>query len=145
MEYEVRIFSKSDAEYTKALALRYKILRKPLGLQFTEAELAKDLFDNHLGLFNSNGDIVACLILQGTANNRMKMRQVAVEDNLQGKGLGTMLNQAAEDFARKKNYEVMFCHARKTAVPFYKKQGYTIVGDEFTEVNIPHYLMEKTL
>jgi predicted GNAT family N-acyltransferase len=145
MDYEVRIFSKNDPEYDLALALRYKILRKPLGMQFTESELAKDDTDVHLGLFDEDGTIAACLILQKAEDRRLKMRQVAVDDNLQGKGLGSQLNTAAENYARKKGYKVMFCHARKTAVPFYQKQGYSIIGDEFTEVNIPHYVMEKAL
>jgi predicted GNAT family N-acyltransferase len=36
-------------------------------------------------------------------------------------------------------------HARKTATGFYEKLGYKIVGKEFTELNIPHYNMEKPL
>ncbi|MEJ7682070.1 MAG: GNAT family N-acetyltransferase [Segetibacter sp.] len=36
-------------------------------------------------------------------------------------------------------------HARKSAVGFYEKLGYKIVGDEFLELNIPHYIMEKQL
>jgi hypothetical protein len=36
-------------------------------------------------------------------------------------------------------------HARKTAVGFYEKQGYEILGDEFLEVSVPHYEMRKKL
>jgi predicted GNAT family N-acyltransferase len=36
-------------------------------------------------------------------------------------------------------------HARKSAVGFYEKLGYKIVGDEFEEVTIPHFEMQKTL
>ena len=36
-------------------------------------------------------------------------------------------------------------HARETAVGFYEKLGYKVVGDKFTEVTIPHYVMEKKL
>jgi predicted GNAT family N-acyltransferase len=36
-------------------------------------------------------------------------------------------------------------HARKDAIGFYEKQGYKISGDEFTEVTIPHFVMEKKL
>jgi predicted GNAT family N-acyltransferase len=36
-------------------------------------------------------------------------------------------------------------HARKSAVGFYEKLGYEIEGDEFEEVTIPHYEMQKTL
>jgi predicted GNAT family N-acyltransferase len=144
MSYSVKIFEYNSAEYKQALQLRNLILREPLGLKFTEAELAKDEHDIHFGLFDGNR-LIACLILSDTGNNRMKMRQVAVCNDMQGKGIGRILSNAAESFARSKGYVQIYCHARKTAVPFYQKLGYTITGNEFTEVNIPHYMMQKML
>ena len=144
MSREVKQFSYHSSEYQQALQLRDRILRKPLGLQFTEAELKKDEHDIHFGLFE-DGNIVACLTLTSHENVRMKMRQVAVDDSAHGKGLGRKLSFVAENYARQNGFHVMFCHARKVASGFYLKLGYKIVGDEFTEVNIPHYVMEKPL
>ncbi len=144
MAYQIKIFSYKSPEYEKALVLRDRVLRKPLGLTFSAEELKKDEGDIHFGLFEGEV-ILACLILTRTDNQRMKMRQVAVDDNYQGKGLGKELSEAAEDYALESGFNVMFCNARKTAVPFYQKLGYHTVGDEFTEVNIPHYYMEKHL
>lgn len=144
MSYEIKLFNYQSSEYKQALQLRDRILRKPLGLQFTAAELKKDEHDIHLGLFEEE-KIVACLTLTKTENARMKMRQVAVADTAQGKGLGSKLSMAAEEYAKENGYNTMFCHARKEASGFYLKLGYKIIGDEFTEVNIPHYVMEKKL
>jgi predicted GNAT family N-acyltransferase len=36
-------------------------------------------------------------------------------------------------------------HARKHAVGFYEKMGYKARGNEFIEVTIPHFAMEKQL
>jgi predicted GNAT family N-acyltransferase len=36
-------------------------------------------------------------------------------------------------------------HARKNAVGFYEKMGYKVRGEEFQEVSIAHYEMEKEL
>jgi predicted GNAT family N-acyltransferase len=144
MPATIKPFAYLSDDYQKALKLRDRVLRQPLGLYFTEAELKKDENDIHFGLFN--GDIIlACLILTETENGRMKMRQVAVDSQYQGKGLGKELSLAAEAYALQKGFTVMFCHARKSAAPFYQKLGYHIVGNEFTEVNIPHYVMEKKL
>ena len=144
MNTQIKTFDYQSREYAKALILRDQVLRHPLGLSFTEAELKKDEHDVHFGLFDDE-TILACLILTETENNRMKMRQVAVDENYQGKGLGKQLSLAAEEYALTKGFTVMFCHARKTAAPFYLSLGYRIVGPEFTEVNIPHYVMEKDL
>jgi predicted GNAT family N-acyltransferase len=36
-------------------------------------------------------------------------------------------------------------HARKNAIGFYEKMGYKSSGQEFEEVTIPHFVMEKAL
>ncbi len=144
MKYRIQTFNYNSEEYRKALQLRYRVLRKPLKLEFTEAELKRDKEDTHFGLFEGE-EMVACLILAKAGEKRMKMRQVAVYDAFQSKGLGKELSNAAEKFAKESGCSVIFCNARKVAVPFYEKMGYKIVSDEFTEVNIPHYTMEKQL
>jgi predicted GNAT family N-acyltransferase len=144
MKNEIKAFGYDSPEYRKALVLRYHILRKPLSLQFTEAELKKDQDDIHLGLFEGES-IRACLTLAKAEEGKMKMRQVAVDAPFQGKGLGKKLSKAAEKYAKGHGFKVMFCNARKEAVRFYEKMGYRVVSDEFTEVNIPHFTMEKQL
>lgn len=141
---DIRTFRHGTEDYTKALALRNAELRKPLGLTFTAEELKKDEYDLHFGLFEGS-ELVACLTLTAGDNNRIKMRQVATSGLKQGRGLGRLLSEAAERFALENGYSVMYCNARKSAVPFYSKLGYTVVSDEFTEVGIPHYTMEKKL
>lgn len=142
--YTIKTFEYASAEYQQALVLRDKVLRQPLGLKFAAAELMKDEHDIHMGLFNGN-TILACLILTLQPEGKIKMRQVAVDDTMQGKGLGSMLSKQVEKYAAEHGYTLIYCHARKVAVPFYQKLGYSIVGNEFTEVKIPHYLMEKSV
>jgi len=51
----------------------------------------------------------------------------------------------AENIARDRGYKTLSMHARKNATGFYEKMGYKVASDEFTEVTIPHYVMEKEL
>lgn len=141
---EHRVFLHGSDEYKQALALRDLVLRQPLGLQFTEAELKKDVDDLHLGSF-ADGDIIACLTLVKADNGRVKMRQMAVKPKWQKKGKGKELLLEAEKLCRMNKDKAIYCHARKVSVPFYEKLGYKIVSNEFTEVNIPHFVMEKSL
>ena len=53
--------------------------------------------------------------------------------------------QFAETLARDKGYKKLMMHARDTAIGFYEKQGYRTRGEQFTEVSIPHHVMEKVL
>ena len=144
MAFSIKTFGFASPEYGLSVDLRYKILRVPLGLTFTVEELQKDEHDIHFGLFD-NSSLVACLILSPGENGRIKMRQVAVDDLMQGLGLGKKLSLEAEAYARKNGFSTVYCNARKSASPFYKKLGYKIVSDEFVEVGIPHYVMEKKL
>jgi len=73
------------------------------------------------------------------------MRQVAVHETKQDKGIGSEMVNFSENYAAENGYEWMVCSARKTAVPFYLKQGWQTVGDEFVEVTIPHFKMRKKI
>jgi GNAT superfamily N-acetyltransferase len=70
---------------------------------------------------------------------------MAVLNDLQGKGIGRALMNFAENLARDRGYKTLAMHARKNATGFYEKMGYKIASDEFTEVTLPHYVMEKKL
>ncbi|MES1182016.1 MAG: GNAT family N-acetyltransferase [Flavobacterium sp.] len=75
----------------------------------------------------------------------MRLRQMAVLNDLQGKGVGRALMQFAENIARDHGYKTITMHARKHALGFYEKMGYKAKGNEFTEITIPHFVMEKQL
>ena len=97
-----------------------------------------------MGIFDGD-EILATLILTAIGDGTIKMRQVAVDDKQQSKGLGKQLVEYADQYAHDKGYKLIHCHARDVAKDFYLKQGYKVVGDEFTEVGIKHYYMEKKL
>ncbi|HNU88437.1 MAG TPA: GNAT family N-acetyltransferase [Ferruginibacter sp.] len=131
-------------EYQQMVKLRNDILRQPLGLSFTEDELAKEKDDILIGAFDDD-EMLACCLMTKMDNQRLRLRQMAVQNNLQGKGIGASMMNFAETVARDKGYKKLSMHARKTALGFYEKLGYRVVGDEFTEVTIPHFIMEKDL
>jgi predicted GNAT family N-acyltransferase len=130
--------------YALSVALRYDVLRKPLGLHFTAEQLSAEEKEHHIA-YLENGEVLGILLLAPKENGVIKMRQVAVAEKMQGKGIGQLLVQFSESFAKKKGFVTMNLNARKTAVPFYLKMNYTQVGEEFTEVTIPHYRMVKQL
>lgn len=132
-------------EYDAAVALRYRVLREPLGLTFEPDDLAMEYNQFHLAAYGTQHQLLAYLNLTPLDDKTVKMRQVAVEPMLQGKGIGKDLVVYSELLARQKGFEKMVLHARETAVPFYQKLDYVTVGAPFEEVTIPHYKMEKSL
>ncbi len=131
-------------EYQQMVKLRNEILRQPLGLSLTVDELNKEKDDILIGAFDDE-KILACCILTKADNKSLRLRQMAVQNNQQGKGIGASMLNFAEIIARDKGYKKLIMHARETAVRFYEKLGYRLVGDRFTEVTIPHFIMEKKL
>jgi predicted GNAT family N-acyltransferase len=131
-------------EYQQMVKLRNDILRQPLGLSFSEDELAREKEDILIGAFDDD-EMLACCMLTKVDNKCLRLRQMAVQNNLQGKGIGASMMNFAEIVARDKGYKRLIMHARKTVLGFYEKLGYRPVGDEFIEVTIPHYVMEKNL
>lgn len=130
--------------YHHTVALRYKILRAPLGLTFSPEQLAAEHTDHHL-YAEKDGALAACLILTPQDGDVIKMRQVAVDDAVQRMGIGRQLVHYSEDWAAGKGYKKMVLHAREHAVPFYLSLGYSLEGEPFTEVGIPHRKMYKRL
>ena len=140
----LKIIDYGTEEYNQMVELRFQILRKPLGLTFTKEHLAKDADSILLGCFDDD-EIEGCCMISKIDDTTARLRQMAVKDGLQGKGIGRVLMNFAENVARDYGYKIMQMNARKTAVGFYEKLGYTVCSEEFEEVTIPHFLMQKTL
>ncbi len=124
--------------------LRYQILRRPLGLGFTIEDLEKEKDDILIGCFDEE-KLEGCCILTQEDPQTIRLRQMAVLSGLQGKGIGRVLMIFAENIARDRGYRRLTMHARSTATGFYEKLGYQVYGEEFLEVTIPHFMMEKSL
>ena len=124
--------------------LRNEILRKPLGLGFSVEELETEKNNMLIGAFEDD-DMLGCCMLVEKDPTTLQLRQVAVMNDLRGKGIGRALTNFAENLARDRGYNKMYMHARKDVVGFFEKMGYQVTGDEFTNLTIPHYIMEKEL
>ena len=88
---------------------------------------------------------VPVFILTKINKETMRLRQMAVNSGLQGKGVGRAILVFAENLARDFGYKKMIMHARVNALGFYKKLGYNTFDNEFKEVTLPHFMMEKKL
>jgi ribosomal protein S18 acetylase RimI-like enzyme len=131
-------------EYWATVDLRDAILRKPLGLQFSPEELEAERISHHVACYRGDR-LVGCLVLSPLESGDVRMKQVAVVSEVQGRGIGTALAKYAEALASRRGYRRMVLHARDTAVTFYERLGYSTVGDQFEEVTILHWKMEKRL
>ncbi len=130
--------------YYKVVNLREIVLRKPLGLKFTVNDLTIDASEQIYAL-TSVSEPIACVQIRPILENTVKLRQMAVAPTYQGHGYGKQLLNKVESVLKTNGIKNIELHARKTAIPFYLKNGYKIISGEFSEVGIPHLKMKKTL
>ncbi len=140
----IKIIDHGSSQYQQMIQLRDEILRKPLGLSFSPEELENEK-DNMLIAAFEEDRILGCCMLLEEEPLVMRLRQMAVLNDLQGKGVGRVIMNFAENISRDMGYKIIRMHARLNAIGFYEKVGYAKKGAEFLEVSIPHYVMEKAL
>lgn len=142
MNFKVIIWG--SKEYEEMVELRHVVLRKPLGLHYTEDYLAAEKNDILIGGYK-DGKLAGCCILRTVSDEVVQLKQMAVKPDFQGNGIGSQVVAFAEETSRNIGHGKIFMHARKDACEFYEKQGYQVRGEEFEEVGIPHFLMTKEL
>ncbi len=130
--------------YEEILALRYEVLRKPLGLEYSKEQLAAEADFIHLGML-IEGQVKATLFLLEESSGVMRMRQVAVSPELQGKGIGRRLVEETEKVCRRLGVKEIVLDARQGAIPFYVRVGYETYGEPFLQSTLPHMAMRKRL
>jgi len=140
----LKIIDYGTPEYRQLVKMREEILRKPLGLSFTEDELAVEKNNLFIAAFEDDEMLGCCMIVEENPE-KAQLRQIAVLNSLQGKGVGRALILFAENLARDRGYKTMFMHARKNTTSFFEKMGYKPCSNEFIKLTIPHIEMEKEL
>lgn len=141
---EVRETPFGSAAYVQTLQLRHRILRVPLGLDLFAENLAAEKDHRHFSLWQDNS-LLACLVIVPLSERKVKLRQMAVNDQYQRRGFGQQLVARVEKQLASEGVNQIELHARVTALPFYLRSGYQSVGEIFIEVGIPHQEMIKML
>ncbi len=144
MGVSVSIMDQSSPKYQQVWDLREAMLRTPLGLSLKNEDLSRDNI-NTVFIAELDEKVVGCVLMEPKNAETVQLRAMAVYNEQQGKGVGRLLVQALEQHAARSGYKKIILHARKVVLGFYKSMDYQQVGEEFVEVGIPHYHMEKAL
>ncbi|PDY48800.1 GNAT family N-acetyltransferase [Bacillus pseudomycoides] len=74
-----------------------------------------------------------------------KMERICVLSSHRKKGIGKIIMDALEAYAKEESLPKLKLHAQTHAESFYKKLGYETVSDVFMEADIPHVVMIKEI
>ena len=133
-----------DPLYDQEKELRTRILRTPLGLALTGADLSGEDRQVHIVALDDDERVKGCVLVD-FSGDRARIRQIAVDGGCRGKGVGRELMLLAEQAVRTRGRQTVMLHARITARGFFEKLGYCATSGVFLEVTIPHIVLEKTL
>ena len=130
--------SRSEIELTATKELRARVLRNHLRGSPAHAPADHLAATWHLGAFRG-GRLVG--VVTGFSDDApghpgvpaQRFRFMAVEPSEQGGGVGTALLAEVIDRARSGGNRLLWANGRDTALSFYTRLGFTVVGDAFDD------------
>ncbi len=137
--------------YQAERELRNQILLRPIGIP----DYGWEMYDRkswHFVALNrdcavrtSRADrLMGCVVLVplDEINQKAQLIQMAVDESMQGRGIGTLLVQELLKFAKARGLTEVACHARQEAVAFYRKFQFEVYDEPFEEVGLMHRHMK---
>lgn len=77
----------------------------------------------------------------------MQLKGMAVDDAVQTSGVGKQLIDAGIALATERGAHVVWARARDTAIGFYEKCGFAVIGEGFTDepTDMPHHIVIRSV
>lgn len=141
---DIKKIAFGSPEYALSKNFRNALLRVPLGLSLSTEDLAGEDTQHHFAAITQTQEIVGTVILKPISRDIVKIRQMAVSQNVQNNGIGTKLMTKAEQYAQDNGFKSIHMTARVSAKNFYERLGYRTDGEEFMDViPVPSIKMVK--
>lgn len=131
--------------------LRLDVLRRGMANQSVTFDGDDDPTTIHFAALDYDDRVVATSswLERPTPSGRraIQLRGMATARTLQGTGLGGRLLEAGLAEARRRGFDHVWANARDSALPFYSRHGFSVVGDGFIEsvTELPHHVVERRL
>ncbi len=133
-------------EFEKYYDLRWRILRKPWNQPKGSEKDNKEEKAIHVMVCEKDRIPVGVGRAHFNSAEEAQVRFMAVEKNMQGKGIGAALLKELEKKSKEKGAKYIILNARDSAIPFYEKYGYKVVKQSHTLFNsVVHFEMKKEL
>jgi ribosomal protein S18 acetylase RimI-like enzyme len=141
---ELAFLALDDPRYAQELDLRFRLLRQPLGLARGTEVFPFEAESLHLVAIEGER-VVGCVLFHQREGDSGRLFQMAVDADLQGRGIGRRLVRHLESELARRGVRRVFLHARRHVQGFYERLGYSAYGEVFEEVGIPHVAMQRVL
>lgn len=105
----------------------------------------------HLAVTDEAGAVVAVATVFPEATphrpgaRSLRLRGMAVDPVHRGRGAGRLLLDAVVERARCDSFEVVWGNGRDSALDFYTRHGWRVVGEGFVALELPHHVVVADL
>ena len=143
----MKIIKEIDALQT--FSVRHPVLRPGKSIESCRFDGDNLPTTKHFGLYSNDLLVAVLTILENNSKlfkskKQYQIRGMAVLIEFQKKGFGEDLIIFAESFIQKKHGDLIWFNARIAAVGFYKKIGFSIIGEAFEIKEVgTHFVMFK--
>lgn len=136
----------SPDEWETYYDIRYRVLRQPWGQEQGSERDDTDSTSQNVLLRNEHGVAMAVGRLHLNSLAQGQIRYMAVDFPYQNSGIGGLMIQELERRAKELGAEEIILEARQRAIPFYERNGYSVVKMSYLLFGqIQHYTMKKKL
>lgn len=137
-------FGNKSALYQDSLEIRKAVFVQE---QNVAQDLEIDADESKCTYFNvyQDNQAIATARISPTEDNGVHIQRVAVLKDFRHQQLGSDLIQYIIQYARENNYKYAILGAQDHAQAFYKKLGFEVIGEQYTEVGIFHHDMKLNL
>jgi thioesterase domain-containing protein len=122
------IIPTTENQLKKYYHFRWQMLREPWQRPLGSERDEFDELSHHRMIVDSRGRPIAIGRLYITPQDEGQIRYMAVKNNRQGKGLGSLVLVALESLARQEGAKRLVCNAREDAIVFYRGNGFENQG-----------------
>jgi len=140
----------NEVKASETLVLRQAVLRPGFKVEACYFPGDEDKSTHHLGGF-INDNLSGVVSIYKRSNEDVthgvgyQIRAMATCESIRGKGVGLKLLVAAEQMIGHLKADYIWANARSSAIGFYVKAGYKVLGDEFHIDGVgPHFVVYKT-
>ncbi len=127
---EIVQFKATDKQlYQQNNQLRDKVLRRPIGKNLNKENLTIEQTNDFFAIVEAN-NMLATLSIYFESKTVAHLTAFAVEPDYQNQGLGSMLVQYVVMILKEQKMSQIKVSARSTALNFYKKNGFHVIGEK---------------
>lgn len=129
--------------YKDCLNLRIEVFVKEKNSSI-EVEIQDEEKCDFIGLYNDN-DLIGTGRIFFESKNEVLFQRIAMKKEFRSQGYGSLMIRKMEDRCKSLHINKIKICASMLALNFYKRLGYTTVGNPFDRCGINHIMMEKNI